>query len=136
MREAIKEAGKSPEPVKCGVVIVKNEKIISRAFNSQRKDCDSSAHAEIKAIRQAGKKLKNKNLKGCIAYCTCEPCIMCLAALTHAKVERLFFGISLADVLSESNSVDITTDQFIERSSHKIEIHKNLFEEKCSKLIQ
>jgi guanine deaminase len=95
MRLAIEEAKLSKEPLKCGVVIAKDGKVISKTYNSQRQDNNATFHAEIKAIGLAGKLLKSKNLTGCVAYCTCEPCVMCKTALFFAKIENIYYGSDL-----------------------------------------
>jgi tRNA(Arg) A34 adenosine deaminase TadA len=95
MRLAIEEAKLSKEPLKCGVVIAKDGKVISKTYNSQREDNNATFHAEIKAIGLAGKHLKTKNLNGGVAYCTCEPCIMCKTALFFAKIEKIYYGSNL-----------------------------------------
>ncbi len=125
MRLALEEAEKSAEPLKCGVVIVKDGEILSRAFNSQRASCDASAHAEIKAIRLAGEKMSSKNLPGCTIYCTCEPCVMCLSAIVYAKMETLVYGVSLEDVSSKDHRIDIPLELFLERSPLKISVVKD-----------
>lgn len=132
MNLAIKEAQNSKEPLKCGVVITKDGKVLAKTFNSQRTDNDATAHGEIKAITKAGKKLGNKNLTGCIAYCTCEPCTMCLSALVFAKVEKLIFGMSLKDARSV---IDISIDEFMDRSGYKFELIKNFMEVECKRLL-
>lgn len=95
MRLAIEEAKLSKEPLKCGVVIAESGKVIAKTYNSQREDNNATFHAEIKAIGMAGKFLKSKNLNGCVAYCTCEPCIMCKTALFFAKIEKIYYGSNL-----------------------------------------
>lgn len=135
MRLAIKEAKKSSEPLKCGVVIVKDGIVIAKTYNSQRKSKNSSAHAEIKAVGVAGLALNNKNLNGCDIYCTCEPCIMCLSAITFAKIERLFYGISLSDISLIDKRIDISIDDFLKKSPHKFPIIKNFLENECKELI-
>lgn len=95
MRLAIEEAKLSKEPLKCGVVIAKDGEVITKTYNSQREDNDATHHAEIKAVGMAGKFLKNKNLNGCVAYCTCEPCIMCKTGLFFAKIEKIYYGSDL-----------------------------------------
>lgn len=64
MRLAISEAKESSEPGKCGAVIIKDGEIVAKAYNSQRGDNHVTAHAEMKAIAEAGKKTVSKNLKG------------------------------------------------------------------------
>jgi tRNA(adenine34) deaminase len=77
MEQTIAVAEKSPEPVGCGVLIVCNEKIIAKAYNSQRFDNMATHHAEIKAINQANKALGTRKMEKATAYCSCEPCAMC-----------------------------------------------------------
>ncbi len=87
MKKAIEEAKKSSESLPCGAVIVNSQgEILAKSCNSARKIHDSSAHAEINALRLAGKKMGNKELRECIIYCTCEPCVMCLSAIVYAKI--------------------------------------------------
>ncbi|MBU1164883.1 nucleoside deaminase [Patescibacteria group bacterium] len=135
MRLAIEEAKKSSEPLKCGVVIVKNEEVIAKTYNSQRESKNSSAHAEIKALGVAGQIVDNKNLDGCDIFCTCEPCIMCVSAITFAKIRRLYYGISLSDVSPKDKRIDISIDEFFQKSPHKFEVIKNFLEEECKVLI-
>ena len=75
-----------------GAVILKDGIIISRAHNTVIKTNDPTAHAEINAIRKAGKKLKRFNLSDCQIYSSCEPCPMCFAAIKWAKIKTVFYG--------------------------------------------
>lgn len=124
MRLALEEAKKSTEPLKCGVVIMKDGEVLAQAFNSQRSSCDATAHAEIKAMRLAGEKLSNKNLPGCIIYCTCEPCVMCLSAIVYAKIETLVYGVSLENVSSKDHRIDIPLEMFLACSPLKLRVIK------------
>jgi len=135
MRLVIEEAKKSSEPLKCGVVIVKDGEVIAKTYNSQRESKNSSAHAEIKALGVAGQVVGNKNLDGCEIYCTCEPCIMCVSAITFAKIKRIFYGISLLDVSPKNKRIDIGIDEFLEKTPHKFEVKKNFLEKECKVLI-
>jgi len=135
MNLAIEEAKKSKEPLKCGVVIAKNSEVVCRSFNSQRADRNATAHAEIKAIGEAGLVLGNKNLDDCTIYCTCEPCVMCLSAITFAKIQKLVFGVPLEKVTAQSSSyVNVSLDEFLSRSSRKFEVTRNFMEDKCRNL--
>ncbi len=75
-----------------GAVIVKKGEIIAKAHNTVIKTNDPTAHAEINAIRKAGKKLKRFNLSDCEIYSSCEPCPMCFAAIKWAKIKTIFYG--------------------------------------------
>src|SRR5581483_10494312 len=111
---AIKEAQKSKEPIKCGVVIEKGNKVLAKAFNNQRNSYNASAHAEINAIKKAGAKLKNKDLIGATIYCSCEPCVMCLTAITYAKIKKIVYKQKLKAVSAEI-PVNIDLQLFLQR---------------------
>lgn len=134
MALAIKEAKKSSEPLKCGVIIIKDGLVIAKAHNTQRADNNAGAHAEMNAIREAGQKLGSKNLNNCEAYCTCEPCIMCLSALSFAKVRKIFFGSSLHKVSSPEKIISIDIDTFLKNASFKPEIVRNFMEKECDNI--
>lgn len=80
-----------------GAVVVQDNKIISEGSNSVTLENDPTAHAEILAIRDACRKLKVFELKGCELYTSCEPCPMCLGAIYWARLDRVFFGNVAAD---------------------------------------
>jgi len=80
-----------------GAVIVKKGEIISDGTNNVTKKNDPTAHAEINAIRNASKKLKNFSLKGCEIYTSCEPCPMCLSAIYWANIDKIFYANTRKD---------------------------------------
>lgn len=80
-----------------GAVIVKNNEIIAISSNSVLRDNDPTAHAEINAIREAGKKLGTYDLKDCILYATGYPCPMCLSAIIWANIKEVYYGTDLED---------------------------------------
>ena len=80
-----------------GAVIVKDGKIIATASNSVTIDNDPTAHAEIKAIREACHSLDTYNLSGTTIYSSCEPCPMCLGAIYWAKINLIFYGCTRSD---------------------------------------
>ena len=94
MQQAIKEAKKASliDEVPVGAIIVKNDKIISRAHNTREKSNDPTAHAEINAIRKACKKLKSWRLVGCTIYVTVEPCSMCAGTILWTRMDRIVYG--------------------------------------------
>ncbi|HET8671348.1 MAG TPA: nucleoside deaminase, partial [Candidatus Saccharimonadales bacterium] len=94
-------AAQSPESVGCGVVIVRDGEVIAEAYNSQKADNIAVHHAEIKAIIAANKKLGSRKLEGATAYCSCEPCSMCLTALSYAKIPRIVFYKSMEDLFPD-----------------------------------
>ncbi len=78
--------------VPVGVVIVKDGKVIARAHNRRENDLDIAGHAEILAMREAGKKLGTWTLEGCTIYVTLEPCLMCGAALLQSRISSIVYG--------------------------------------------
>jgi tRNA(adenine34) deaminase len=78
--------------VPVGAVIVKDDTLVSSGYNKSIINHDPSAHAEIQALRMAGEKTQNYRLLGTTLYVTLEPCVMCIGAILHARVERLVFG--------------------------------------------
>ena len=94
MIEAFKEAKKAykKKEVPVGAIIVKEDKIISRAYNLRETKKNALAHAEILCINKACKKLKTWRLEGCKMYVTLYPCQMCLGAIKQARIEKVYFG--------------------------------------------
>lgn len=97
---AFKEAEKAYKrgEVPVGAVVVKNNKILAKAFNKKERTCCSIDHAEIIAIRKASKKLKNWRLDDCDIYVTLEPCPMCASAIKQARIKNVYSAISNRDV--------------------------------------
>ena len=86
-----KNAGKSGE-VPIGCVIVRDFEVIATAGNRTLTDRDPTAHAEILAIRQAAEAIGTERLVDCDLYVTLEPCTMCAAAISFARIRRLYYG--------------------------------------------
>ncbi len=80
-----------------GAVIVKDDKIIASAHNEVLKTKDSTAHAEMNAIRRACKALDSFDLSGTILYTTCQPCPMCLGAIFWARIKIVYYGATEDD---------------------------------------
>jgi tRNA(adenine34) deaminase len=78
--------------VPVGCVLVRGEVVLARAFNRTMIDRDPTAHAEILAIRAAARALGSERLAGCDLYVTLEPCAMCAAAASFARIRRLYYG--------------------------------------------
>jgi tRNA(adenine34) deaminase len=102
------ELARSLNEVPVGAVLVANGKVIAAGCNRVITNCDPSAHAEIMALRSAGQALANYRLPSTTLYVTLEPCPMCLAALFHARVERVVFGAADAKTGACGGNVDLT----------------------------
>lgn len=98
------------DEVPIGAVIVRDGRVVARAYNLTRTRQDPRAHAEMLAVGRAAAALGYQRLEGCTVYTTVEPCFMCAGALSHARVERVVWGVrdpkfggcaSLGNVLSD-----------------------------------
>jgi len=94
MEEALREARHALDEgeVPVGAIVVRNEKIVARGWNRNILDHDPTAHAEIVALRAAGKITGNYRLADCELFATIEPCAMCAGAMIHARLKRLVYG--------------------------------------------
>ena len=94
MEEALREAARAQASgeVPIGAVIVYQGNVIGRGWNRPAFECDPTAHAEITALREAGRERGNYRLTDCELYVTLEPCAMCAGAITHARIRRLIYA--------------------------------------------
>jgi tRNA(adenine34) deaminase len=92
LEEAKSAAAAGEVPV--GALVVRGGEVLARAGNRTLRDRDVTAHAEVLAIRAAAVKLGSERLIGCDLYVTLEPCTLCAAAISFARIRRLYFGAS------------------------------------------
>ena len=78
--------------VPVGAIVVKDGEIVGTGFNAPISGHDPTAHAEIRALREAAQRLGNYRLPGCELYVTLEPCAMCVGAMLHARIARLVYA--------------------------------------------
>ncbi|MEO7431116.1 MAG: tRNA adenosine(34) deaminase TadA [Dokdonella sp.] len=88
LARAAEAAGEVP----VGAVIVRDGRELGAGCNRMIGDCDASAHAEIVALRQAGRRAGNYRLPGAVLYATLEPCPMCAGAMIHARIARVVYA--------------------------------------------
>jgi len=135
MQIAINEsrAAKSEDEIPVGAVIVRNGQLIAQAHNQPISTNDPTAHAEILAIRKAGKKEKNYRLVGATLYVTLEPCLMCLGALMHARIERIVFGAKNTKSGFCGSLVDLTNDS---QFNHHAIVTGGVLEKQCQEILR
>ena len=94
MEEALREAQRAQAlgEVPIGAVVVCDGRVVGRGCNRPITENDPTAHAEILALREAGRALGNYRLENCDLFVTVEPCAMCAGAITHARIRRLIYG--------------------------------------------
>ena len=119
MELALNEAKKAYKikEVPVGAVIVKDDKVIAKAYNLREKTNNAISHAEILCINKACKKLKAWRLDGCDMYVTLEPCLMCAGAITQARLSKVVIGAmdpKNGCVGSKSNVLDIDITSKVE----------------------
>lgn len=91
LKQALKAYKKQEVPI--GAIVVKNGKIISKAYNKKENKQITTKHAEIIAIERACKKLKTWHLDGCEIYTTMEPCLMCYGAIEQSRISKIYYGL-------------------------------------------
>jgi tRNA(adenine34) deaminase len=130
--EQARASGRRGE-VPVGCVLVRGEEVIARSGNRTLADRDPTAHAEMIVIREAAHRLASERLDGCDVYVTLEPCAMCAAALSFARIRRLYYGASDAKGGAVENGV-----QFFASASchHRPEIYGGLAEAAAAELLK
>jgi tRNA(adenine34) deaminase len=118
--------------VPVGAVVVREGRIVGRGGNAPIADRDPSAHAEIKALRRAGRKAGAYRLNGSELYVTLEPCLMCYSAMVQARIARLFYG---AD--DPKNGIFSTGvfENVKDIYNHRIAVESGLLAEPASRLL-
>ncbi len=132
MREAICLAQKAKKKgeVPIGAVVVYRGKIVGRGYNLRTRKQMATAHAEIRAIEQACRKLKSWRLPDTELYVTLEPCPMCMGAALNARIDRIYFGAyeqkgrSLTKELASANLLN-----------HTVEVTGGVLEEECAEVL-
>lgn len=135
MREALSHAKNAAAngEVPVGAVLVKDNELISFGSNSPIRDNDPTAHAEITALRQGAKALNNYRLPETTLYVTLEPCIMCMGAIVHARVQRLVIGATDPKSGAAYSIYNIGNDTLL---NHSIALDKGILKDECRDLLK
>ena len=119
--------------VPVGAVVVKDGVIIGRGFNQPISAHDPTAHAEIIAMREAARTLKNYRLTDAVLYVTLEPCAMCAGAMVHARIRRLVFGALDPRAGAAGSLFNIVQTPAL---NHRVDITAGVLAEQCSGLLK
>jgi tRNA(Arg) A34 adenosine deaminase TadA len=134
---AIKEAEKNLREMRggpFGACIVKGGRVLAVARNSVLKQ-DATCHAEINAIRLASRKIKNFDLSGCVIYSTTEPCPMCFSAIHWARIDRVFYGTTIADAKRIGfNELSVSASRLKQLGKSRVRVTANFLREECRRL--
>jgi tRNA(adenine34) deaminase len=127
-REA-RERGEVP----VGAVLVMDGEILGRGFNQPVSQNDPTAHAEIVALRQAGREAGNYRLPGSTMYVTIEPCQMCVGAMVHARVARVVYGTPEPKAGAIESAMRAHEHPSL---NHRLEVTGRVLEDECRDVIQ
>lgn len=135
MEEALREARRAESlgEVPVGAIVVCADRVLARAGNRNIIDHDPSAHAEILALREAGRVLENHRLLDCTMYVTVEPCAMCAGALVHARIRRLVYGAADPKAGAVGSVMEVVNDPSL---NHRIEVTRGVLASRCMDLLQ
>ncbi len=135
MKLALKQAerAKNQDEVPVGAVIVKDGKVIARAYNGVEKTNLATAHAEILCINKACKKLKSWRLDDLELYVTLEPCPMCAGAIVNARIKKVYFGAYELKSGAAQSKFEVLTKSGL---NHETQFEGGIMQEQCSLLIK
>src|SRR5256714_5283770 len=135
MNEALRLARKAfaQEEVPVGAVVVREGRIIARAFNQVEMLKDATAHAEMLAVTQAEEAMGDWRLSDCTLYATKEPCPMCAGAIVHARLVRVVYGASDPKAGAAGSALNLLQFPTL---NHRCEITSGVREPECRTLLQ
>jgi len=119
--------------VPVGAVLVRGGQIIAAAHNSPISSHDPTAHAEIAVLRAGGRALGSYRLTDTTLYVTLEPCVMCAAAMVHARVQRLVFGAWDARAGGAGSTVNVFA---LPGLNHRVDVFGGVLMQECTALLQ
>ena len=135
MRQALNQAKRALAigEVPIGCVIVYEDKIIGRGYNRRNTDRTTLAHAEITAIRKAGKVIGDWRLEDCTAYITLEPCPMCAGAIVQARMKRVVAGAMNPKAGCAGSVLNLLAEPGF---NHQVEFTSGVLEEECAAILK
>jgi tRNA(adenine34) deaminase len=134
MREALRNAARAGDlgEVPVGAVLVKERAVIATGANRPIAAHDPTAHAEIEALREAGRALGSYRLADTTLYVTLEPCVMCASAIVHARVRRVVFGAWDPRAGGAGSLVNVFT---LPGLNHRVDVFGGVLMEECGALL-
>ena len=135
MDEALRAAQRALETgeVPVGAIVVCDGRVVGRGWNRNLTDSDPTAHAEIVALREAGKAIGNHRLGDCELFATIEPCAMCSGALVHARIHRLVYGADDPKAGAVRSALQVLNHPAL---NHHMEVRGGVLAGRCAELLQ
>ena len=135
MEEALRAAQRALEAgeVPVGAVVVCEGKLVGVGWNRNLGESDPTAHAEIVALREAGRNVGNHRLEDCELFATIEPCAMCAGALVHARLKRLVYGADDPKAGAVHSVVQVLNHP---RLNHRMELRGGVLAGRCAEVLQ
>lgn len=135
MEEALRSAQRAFEAgeIPVGAVVVHEDKIVARGHNLSVTTNDPTAHAEIVALREAGRALGNYRLIDCSLFVTIEPCSMCAGAAVHSRIRRLVYGAKDPKTGADGSALQVLN---VPAQNHRIEIQTGVLAGRSAELLQ
>ncbi len=129
---ALAKIADSHNEIPVGAVVVCDGNIIGEGFNQSIMNNDPSAHAEMMAIRDAGKNIKNYRLIDCTLYVTLEPCPMCTGLLIHSRIKQLIFASKDLKTGAAGSAFNLLNH---EKHNHQVAVKSGLLANECSVML-
>jgi tRNA(adenine34) deaminase len=129
---ALAHEGASHDEVPVGALVVLNGEIVGRGYNQPIGSHDPTAHAEVKALRDAAARVGNYRLPGATLYVTVEPCAMCAGAIQHARIARVVYGTREPKTGACGSVVDLFSEP---RLNHHAVVEGGLLAEESAAVI-
>ena len=126
-------AERDDDEIPVGAIVVDAQgNVIGEGWNRNIAESDPSAHAEIVALRQAGRALSNHRLVGCTVYVTLEPCVMCAMAMVHARIARLVYAAADLKTGAAGSVFDLIADP---RHNHRVAVQGGVLAEEAGVML-
>src|SRR6185437_6415915 len=135
MRKALEQAlvARARGEIPVGAVLTRGDEIVSSGANCPISSNDPTAHAEVEALRAAGRALSSYRLTDTTLYVTLEPCVMCASAIVHARVRRLVFGAWDPRAGAAGSIVDVFALQGL---NHRVDVFGGVLMEECGQRLK
>ena len=128
MRRALELAARAEDEVPVGAVVALDDRIVGEGWNRPLSTSDPTSHAEIEAMRAAGRAVGNYRLTGATLYVTLEPCTMCVGAIFLARIARVVYGAT--------DPKAGAADLFMSRHNHHARVQGGVLADECGEVLK